>query len=408
MAEKNDGGDKTERPTPKRLQDARKKGDVAKSKDVSSTAVLFAWLLVGLMLAGTVFDNFAGLFDEVFRVMDQPFGDAFEQVAWSAARRLALIMAVLLLPVALFASLVEFLQVGPVLTFDKMTPKMDHMNPGEGLKRMFNTDNLFEVGKSLVKTVLLLGLTALLLFGQIDRILRLPGAQPGEVLGAFGSTAFHLLGWTLVLFVFVSILDSSYQRFSFIKKMRMSRRDIRQEAKDMEGDPTVKARRRELAQEWAQSNAVGSVRGAAALVVNPTHIAVSLAYDPAEHVVPIVAGKGDGMIAGAMRDMAEREGVPIIRNVPLARALHEQTPVEAVVPEDMFAAVAEVILMARRLRDEAARGERMRPVEMAGDPDESPPATEAEPDRVPGAGPLFPAMPEDGMVSARPSLPETR
>lgn len=408
MAEKNDGGDKTERPTPKRLQDARKKGDVAKSKDVSSTAVLFAWLLVGLMLAGTVFDNFAGLFDEVFRVMDQPFGDAFEQVAWSAARRLALIMAVLLLPVALFASLIEFLQVGPVLTFDKMTPKMDHMNPGEGLKRMFNTDNLFEVGKSLVKTVLLLGLTALLLFGQIDRILRLPGAQPGEVLGAFGSTAFHLLGWTLVLFVFVSILDSSYQRFSFIKKMRMSRRDIRQEAKDMEGDPTVKARRRELAQEWAQSNAVGSVRGAAALVVNPTHIAVSLAYDPAEHVVPIVAGKGDGMIAGAMRDMAEREGVPIIRNVPLARALHEQTPVEAVVPEDMFAAVAEVILMARRLRDEAARGERMRPVEMAGDPDESPPATEAEPDRVPGAGPLFPAMPEDGMVSARPSLPETR
>ena len=406
MAEKNDGGDKTERPTPKRLQDARKKGDVAKSKDVGSTAVLFAWLLVGVLLAGTVFDNFAALFDDVFRVMDQPFGDAFEQVAWSAARRLLVVMAVLLLPVALFASVIEFLQTGPVLTFEKMTPKLDHMNPGEGLKRMLNTDNLFEVGKSLVKTALLLGLTALLLFGQIDRIMRLPGAQPGEVMGAFGAISFHLLGWTLVVFVFVAILDSSYQRFSFIKKMRMSRRDIRQEAKDMEGDPTVKARRRELAQEWAQSNAVGSVRGAAALVVNPTHIAVSLAYDPAEHVVPVVAGKGDGLIAGAMRDMAEREGVPIIRNVPLARALHEQVPVEAVVPEDMFAAVAEIILMARRLRDEAARGERMEPVEMAGDPDDV--VAASEPERPAGSGPLFPAAPDGVMVRARPSAPETR
>lgn len=406
MAEKNDGGDKTERPTPKRLQDARKKGDVAKSKDVGSTAVLFAWLLVGVLLAGTVFDNFAALFDDVFRVMDQPFGDAFEQVAWSAARRLLVVMAVLLLPVALFASVIEFLQTGPVLTFEKMTPKLDHMNPGEGLKRMFNTDNLFEVGKSLVKTALLLGLTALLLFGQIDRIMRLPGAQPGEVMGAFGAISFHLLGWTLVVFVFVAILDSSYQRFSFIKKMRMSRRDIRQEAKDLEGDPTVKARRRELAQEWAQSNAVGSVRGAAALVVNPTHIAVSLAYDPAEHVVPVVAGKGDGLIAGAMRDMAEREGVPIIRNVPLARALHEQVPVEAVVPEDMFAAVAEIILMARRLRDDAARGERMEPVEIAGDPDDV--VAASEPERPAGSGPLFPAAPDGVMVRARPSAPETR
>ncbi len=407
MAEKNDGGDKTERPTPKRLQDARKKGDVAKSKDVGSTAVLLAWLLVGLMLAGAVFANFAALFDDVFRVMDQPFGDAFEQVAWSAARRFVYLTALLLLPVALFASLMEFLQTGPVFTLEKMTPKLDHLNPGEGLKRMFNTDNLFEVVKSLVKTALLLGLAGLILFGQFDRILRLPAAQPGEVLGAFGAAGFHLLGWTLVVFVFVAILDSAYQRFSFMKRLRMSRRDIRQEAKDMEGDPTVKARRRELAQEWAQSSAVGSVRGAAALVVNPTHIAVSLAYDPGEHVVPVVAGKGDGLIARAMRGMAEREGVPIIRNVPLARALHEQVPVEAVVPEDMFAAVAEVILTARRLRDEAARGETLDPVDLTdevegqrADPGEGA-AVEAAPVR---SGPLFPAMPDDGVASS----PETQ
>ncbi|MDP1097739.1 EscU/YscU/HrcU family type III secretion system export apparatus switch protein, partial [Klebsiella quasipneumoniae] len=96
---------------------------------------------------------------------------------------------------------------------------LDHLNPGEGLKRMFNTDNLFEVAKSLVKTALLLGLAGLILFGQFDRILRLPAAQPGEVLGAFGAAGFHLLGWTMVVFVFVAILDSAYQRFSFMRRL---------------------------------------------------------------------------------------------------------------------------------------------------------------------------------------------
>lgn len=400
MAEKNDGGDKTEKPTPKRLQDARKKGDVAKSKDIGSTAVLLAWLIVGAMMTGFVFDSLSALFDDVFRVMDQPFGEAFEQIGWSAAQRFVIISAVLLLPVALFGTLVEFLQIGPVFTLEKMTPKMDHMNPGEGLKRMFNTDNLFEVAKSLIKTFLLIGLTLLVLSGQLDRIMMLPGGDPEDSMRAFGALTFRLLAWTLVIFVFVAVLDLAYQKFSFTKKMRMSMRDIRQEMKDMEGDPMVKARRRELAQEWAQSNAVGSVRGAAALVVNPTHIAVALAYDPTEHVVPVVAGKADGPIAAAMRAMAESEGVPIIRNVSLARALHEQVPVEAVVPEDMFAAVAEIILMANRMRDDAANGARLDMIEVdPGDTESEAPAPSMAP--ASSTGPLFPALPEIGIAVPR-------
>src|SRR5690606_39198731 len=129
----------------------------------------------------------------------------------------------LLLPVALFASLMEFLQTGPVFTLEKMTPKLDHLNPGEGLKRMFNTDKLFEVVKSLVKTALLPGLSGLFLFGQFDRILRMPADQTGEVLSEFGEPGFHLLGWTLVVCVLVAIRDSTYQHFSFIKLLRMSR-----------------------------------------------------------------------------------------------------------------------------------------------------------------------------------------
>src|SRR5690606_74431 len=165
VAEKNDGGDKTERPTPKRLQDARKKGDVAKSKDVGSTAVLLAWLLVGLMLAGAVFANFAALFDDVFRVMDQPFGDALQQVAWSAARRFVYLPSLQQPPVALLAWLLECLHTEPVCTCETLPHELHQLTPAEALKRMFNNDLLFGVVKSLVTTALLLGLAGLIVFG---------------------------------------------------------------------------------------------------------------------------------------------------------------------------------------------------------------------------------------------------
>jgi len=377
MAEKNDGGDKTEKPTPKRLSDARKKGDVPKSKDVTSTAVLGAWLLLGLMVAGFAFNRLGGLFDEIFAVMDRPFAEAWPIAGAAAGKAFVAITALLLVPIAIFGLLAEFAQVGPVFTFEKMAPKMSHMNPGEGLKRMFNTDNLFEVVKSLAKTLLLVVLTWIVAAAAFDKLMAVPTGGADGALAAYGGLTFQLLAGTVGVFLFVSMLDFAYQKFSFTKKMRMSHRDIRQEMKDSEGDPHVKAHRRQLHQEWAQQNAVQAARDASVLVVNPTHIACALAYDPAEHAVPVLLGKGEGLIAQAMREAAETEGVPIIRNVELARALRDKVAVDDIVPQDLFAAVAEVILWARRIREEAA----------------------AEPslgDDRSASGPLFPPPPEGG------------
>lgn len=354
MPEKNDGGDKTEQPTPKRLQDARKKGDVAKSKDVDSTVVLIGWLIVSAVLTGFVGDRLANVFDSAFYTFDEPFSQAFERVGLESAWTFVLVSLALLVPVTILGLLVEFLQIGPIFTFEKMKPKMDHMNPAEGLKRMFNTDNLFEVVKSVIKTALIVFITWIVVVGEFHNMAKLPASGPDEMMKALGDSTKRLVVLTVIVFVLVSVLDASYQRFSFIKKMRMSRRDIRQESKDSEGDPHVKSHRRQLHQEWAQQNAVGAARDASALVVNPTHIAVALNYDPALHPAPIVSAKGDGLIAQAMREAAQDAGVPIVRNVELARAMHEKVPVEAVVPEDMFAAVAEVILFAKRMREEAA------------------------------------------------------
>lgn len=382
MAEKNDGGDKTEKPTPKRLSDARKKGDVPKSKDVTSTAVLGAWLLLGLMAAGFTLDRLGGLFDEIFAVMDRPFAEAWPIAGAAAGKAFVSITAMLLLPIAILGMLAEFAQVGPVFTLEKMSPKMSHMNPGEGLKRMFNTDNLFEVVKSLAKTLLLVVLTWIVAAAAFDKLMAVPAGEADGALAAYGGITFQLLAGTVGVFLFVSMLDFAYQKFSFTKKMRMSRRDIRQEMKDSEGDPHVKAHRRQLHQEWAQQNAVQAARDASVLVVNPTHIACALAYDPAEHAVPVLLGKGEGLIAQAMREAAEAGGVPIIRNVELARALRDKVAVDDIVPQDLFAAVAEVILWARRLREEAAA-------------EPSPGEARSSPDGA-ASGPTFPPPPEGG------------
>lgn len=376
MAEKNDSGDRTEKPTPKRLSDARKKGDVAKSKDLSSTVTLGAWLLVGLCLGTFGLQRIDALFDQVLTLTDRPFQEAYGIAGMAAFQALLLLSAVTFLPVAIVGSVAEFLQVGPVFTLEKMTPKLSHMNPGEGLKRMVNMDNLVETAKSLAKTMLLLLICWLVIAGDFSQLTKLPANEPRDVLHALSGVTFKLTAAAVAAFLLVSALDLVYQKHSFIKKMKMSRRDIKQEMKDAEGDPHVRSQRRQMHQEWSQQSATQAARDASVLVVNPTHIACALAYDPSQHAAPVLLGKGEGLVAAAMREAAEAEGVPIIRNVELARALRDKADIDDIVPQDLFAAVAEVILWARRVRETAAE------------------EAAAEAPDAPAAGPSSPPPPE--------------
>lgn len=354
MADKNDGGDKTEKPTPRRLRDARRKGEVAKSKDVTSVAALFAWVLLGALLTPFLMQSLIAPLDVAFSGLADPGGAAMRAAVWRAARTFVTASLVLLAPVAVVGTLAEFLQAGPVATTERMKFKLDHLNPGEGLKRMFSVDNLFEVGKSVLKTAVLILITALVVCGAFGALTGLPRGTAAAALAAMGQLGFQLLAASAGVFVFVAVLDAAYQRFAFTKRLRMSRRDIRQESKDDEGDPHIRAQRRQLHQEWSNRNAAEAARGASVLVVNPTHLAVALVYDPKDHPAPVVSAKGEGPLAAAMRREAEASQVPVAQNVSLARALHARTELEEVVPEDLFAAVAEVILWAQRLREETA------------------------------------------------------
>lgn len=364
MAQKNDGGDKTELPTPKRLQDARKKGDVAKSKDVSAAGGTLLWLILFALAGGYAATMIADFTKNMLTVaMEQPFDVAMEQVGAGALRLVVVLGALTLIPIAVVGMLIEGLQIGPIMTGEKLKPSFDKMNPVEGLKRMFGKDGLVEMVKTLAKAAIVIFITFLVIKSALPELSGMlvisdssPDSGAGQVVAqqamnvTYGLT-LKILGWTTLAFIGVAILDRLWTKHSFIKKMMMSRRDIKQEYKNDEGDPHIKQHRRQMHQEWANSNAVGSAGNAAALLVNPTHLAIAIDYDKESCPVPVIAAKGEGPLAAAMRAAAEDNQVPIIRHVATARTLWARGEIGEIVPEDMFDAVAEVILWAKRARE---------------------------------------------------------
>ncbi|HSW08342.1 type III secretion system export apparatus subunit SctU [Aquabacterium sp.] len=362
MADKNDGGDKTEKPTSKKLEDARKKGDVSKSKEVTSAVGLVLWLAMVALLTSYAVTRIATLYDALFATIAQGwattgFAGAARSIGGLAGELALTLTALLVVPAALIGLLTDFLQIGALLTFDKVTPKLEHMNPVEGVKRMFSLDNLIEVIKALAKTALLLLVGWLVVksaLPQIVNLARSPVLPPGAIGSLMWDLSLKLLGWTVALFALVAVLDAAYQRHSFMKKMRMSIQDIKREMKDGEGDPHVKQQRRQAAQESAQRNATQAARNANVLVVNPTHVAIAIDYDRENTPVPTIAAKGEDHVARAMRAAAEEAGVPIVRNIPLARDLLARSEVGEIIPADLFDIIAEVILWAREVREQVA------------------------------------------------------
>lgn len=351
MAKKDDAGDRTEKPTDKKLREARKKGDVHKSKEVTSTVGLIVWLVLGALLIGYISQQFAALINVSLESINKPFEQSALQIANMGIRQLMIIMLMLLIPVVLVALIAEFLQAGPVFTGEKIKPDMERLNPVEGFKRMFGRDNLVEVAKAIGKAIILMSLAWVITKGLLAQFLTLPKGDAQDVGAAFWEGSFQLAGWAVVIFAVIAVLDALYQRYSYMEKMKMSIRDIRDELKETEGDPYVKAHRKGMHRDWAENGAVQSARDANVLVVNPTHVAIALAYDGKTYPIPVVIGKGEDSVAMEMRAEARNADVPILRHVPLARKLLTTAEIGEVVPAETFELVAQAILWARSERE---------------------------------------------------------
>ena len=345
-----DSGSKTELPTTKKLKDARKKGDVFKSQDVVTTmGFIFAIVILWLMFS-TLVSELVALTEQSLKAPLLSFENAYRSLVDNSIRTGVYITAIILLPIVIFSLFIDFLQTGPVLTSEKVKPKLENLNIAKGLKKMFGMDNLIELLKSIVKTAVLGIIGFLAVKAILSDIILLPGAEPENVVSGMWYLIIRVFGWTSVVFILLMFLDASYQHHSFIKKMKMSIRDIRDELKDTEGDPMLKGARRDLGHEWAQEAPLEAAGDASVLVVNPVHVAVAILYDEKETRVPIITGKGEEELALAMREVANEKGVPVIRNEKLARALLASETEDNLVPRELFDIVAEVIVWSRSVK----------------------------------------------------------
>lgn len=350
---KEKGADQTEQPTHKRLKDARKDGEVHRSQDLSRTFLLLLWLLMFWLLATYLFNQIDRVFSQVLSQIPNTtsFNDIVDSIHLSIDA-----FTKIMLPFVLVAAIVglalEALQVGGVFAPKRMVPKLERLNPAEGIKRMISKEHLVEVLKAVFKTAALITIVVLVVKALLSEYLLLVYGPVTAILPTHWRTILWAISGTVFVFFFISVLDVIYQRHVFIKNLMMSRRDIKDEQKDSEGDPMMKNQRRQLHQEWSQQNSLAAVRKSNVVVVNPTHYAVALYYEQGETDLPMVVAKGEGYMARQIRQIAEEENIPIMRHVDLAQGLYRNIEEDCYISSDFFSAVAEVLYWAENVRQE--------------------------------------------------------
>ena len=337
--------DKTEQPTPFRLEEARKRGEVAKSPELVGAAVMIGFAATVAITAGGIADaaadatratlQLAGARPQVSAAMWPWLGETWAPLGQALTPTLLALMVV--------AVAANFVQTGPVFSSHPVTPDFKRLNPVTAFKRLFSLRSLWELGKMCVKFLLLGGMCALVARQALELVggiaLGLP-VRLGQVLqSAFVTTSLYVLG----ILGLAAILDWLFVRRDFTRKMRMSRRELRDEHKRRDGDPEVKNKQKRLIRDLLKkTRAVPRVGDADVVLLNPTHIAVALQYRPKTMRAPIVLAKGAGFLAERIRAVAARNGVPVQRSPQLARALYRDVEIDAPVPEALYGQLAPI------------------------------------------------------------------
>ena len=345
-------GEKTEQPTAKKLRDAREKGDVAHSKDFTQTLLILA-------LFGYLLGNASNIIESLGRILLVPAGLTgmpFE-IALKSALEITLREALyLLLPIVLIVLGVgmfsEFLQIGVLLAFKKLIPSGKKLNPISNLKNIFSKRNLVEFLKSAFKISFLSVLVTMVVRDALPQLMSVPHSGLAGLQMGVGGMMFTLITNVAVAYVIISLADFVWQRRQHRKQLMMSKQEVKQEYKEMEGNPHIKGKRKHLHQEMAMQGAVQRTRKATVVVTNPTHLAIALYYDQDETPLPIILAKGEGALAAEMVRAAREEGVPVMQNIPLARALMAHGEPDQFIPSELVEPVAEVLRLVRKLADD--------------------------------------------------------
>lgn len=342
--------EKTEQPTPKRLREAREKGQVCKSQDVGATAVLLAVFGIFLGAGFFIWETLLGIFDAPLRAMHRPFGVALPNVAGEVFF-LSLQIVGIVLGTAICAGLAaNLMQIGVLVSVKAALPKLDKLNPAQWFKKTFALKNMVELVKIIAKTLVMFIVVKIAIEDNIGLLLSIPYGGVEGIAPVAGSLFVSLISRVAPVFVALAALDYFFQRHEYTKGLKMSKDEVKREYKEMEGDPQIKGKRKQLHQEMAMSNTLANVRKAQVVVTNPTHVAVALIYDEKKTPLPVIAGMGEGILAQRIVEVAKEEGIPIMRNVPLARALLQDGVENEYIPADLIRPVAEVLRWAQALQ----------------------------------------------------------
>lgn len=344
-------GEKTEQPSSKKLRDSRQKGEVAHSKDFTQTVLILA--LFGYILgnAQNIIESMGRLILVPATLTDMEFGSALEIAVNAALREAVYVLLPIILIVIMVGMFAEFLQVGIVLAFEKLKPSGKKLDVMSNLKNIFSKKNLVELLKSIVKIAFLSVLVTLVIRDALPELMVVPYSGLAGLQTGVGGMIYTLLINIAVAYIIISLADLIWQRMQFRKQLMMSKAEVKQEHKEMEGDPHIKQKRKQLHKEMVMQGAVSKTRKATALIVNPTHLAIAIFYDPDETPLPIVLAKGEGALAQKMRDAAEEEGIPVFQNIPLAHDLMRDALPDHYIPSELIEPVAEILRLVRKMAE---------------------------------------------------------
>ena len=347
--------EKTEQATPKRREESRRKGQVARNAELSSLAILVSGLLAMLSLGSYVYDNLTGfmvsMFTDGFSVQLNAMNLPTYLMTWAASYVRIVLPFVALLVAAALA--INYAQVGVIFTVTPLEPKANRISPLTGLKRIFSSRGLVELAKGLFKVAVVTVITYWTIAGEMNNLIALVDSGVPQILVSSTSVLMTLGFRICIVLLLLAILDYAFQRWDYEKNLRMTRHEVREELKQQEGDPQIRARVRSLQRELAQKRMMDDVGQADVVVTNPTHVAVALSYAPEESAAPVVVAKGQRLIAEKIKELARLAGVPLVENKPLARALFKAVRIGDEIPEDLFKAVAEVLAFVFQLRRNA-------------------------------------------------------
>lgn len=353
------GADKTEEATPKKLTDARKEGQVARSQELSTAVMLLAFFVAIKVFIGFIGESFLGGFKDIYQSIDVYTTDEFGPAMASAFVQDGLIDVLwICLPVFAVAVVVAFVvtvaQVKWKVTAKPLKPKLSKFSPAKGIKRIFSKEKLFELVKDVVKIALIFYVAYSDLKDAADSVVILYELSLNQAVLFVGDFVIGLGIKLSAIYLIVGLVDFIYQKLKFKKDMKMSKQEVKDEYKQQEGDPQVKGRIKSKMREVSQRRMMQKLPEADVVITNPTHFACAIKYDKEVSEAPVLIAKGADYLAQKIKEAAKENGIPIVENKPLARMLYYNVDLDSEIPRELYQMTAEVLAYVYKLKNDGA------------------------------------------------------